>query len=218
MYLFCLLLFPLAFLYYVVSRFSAVKTRLMISFFAFVLAGVICAFRGFFMFRSPYIGGRLAYFYAQTVFTCAVFPLLAYCVFLLLSRDSWRTKIESCALFLLPFYAVYLPAEIFANAVPLPFFFLFVKPVLYLVMVIAISSEGRTLFNVIVLKRKACVVSALIILVEIALPALIETLWRYAFSAMLWGTLSAGYIILCALRTKFVFKLREELLPIKNTV
>ena len=211
MFLFCLLLFPLAFLYYAAPRFAVLKPRLLFSLGAFFAAGIICAFRGFFMYRSPYDGEKILYFLMENVFAYVAFPLLVYLLFLLVSKDDWRTKIESYVLFMIPFYAVYLPSEILANPVPLPFFFLFVKPVLYLVMVVAIGSEVRTLCNVISGKGLAVALSALIVLAELALPPLVETFWHFAFPAPLWAVLSAAYVVLCAFRTKLVFKIRAEL-------
>ena len=212
MFLFTLLLFPIAFFYYVLPRRKELRPRFLISLFAFAAAGVICAFRGFFMFRSVYDGSVFLYFYLENAFTCVLFPLLVYLFFLILSRDSWREKISSFALFMLPFYAVYLPAEIFANAVPLPFFFLFIKPLLYLLMVIAVAGESKTLFNVISGRGKELCISLLIIIAELFTPPLIETLWHYAFPLPLWAVPAALYAVLCVFRTKLVFKLRAELM------
>ncbi len=212
MFLFTLLLFPFSFFYYVLPRRNELRSRLLVSLCAFALAALICAFRGFFMFRSPYDGTFFLYYYLENLFVCALFPLIVYLVFLFVSRDAWRDRISSFALFMLPFYAVYLPAEIFANALPLPFFYLFVKPVLYLLMTVAIASEVKTLFTVISGKGRELCISVFVVLVEVLLPALIETLWHFAFPLVLWGLAALAYVALCAFRSRLVFKLRDELI------
>ena len=187
------------------------RPRMLISLFAFVAAAFICAFRGFFMFREVYDGVVFLHFYLEKLFVCTVFPMIVYLFFLAFSRDVWREKIESFALFMLPFYAVYLPVGILEDAVPLPFFSLFVKPVLFLVMVVAVASESRTLFNVVTGRKKAVALSVFIILVELLLPSLIETLWHYSYSPAIWGSSAFAYIMLCIFRSNLVFKVRNEL-------
>ena len=176
MYLFALLLFPCAFVYYVSRRFADLRPRLLISLAAFVASALICAFRGFYLFRSMYDGGNVLYFFLEQWISCALFPFFVYGLFVLLARDDRRVKISSYALFMLPFYAVYLPAEIFANPVLLPFFYLFIKPALYLVMVVAVAGELRTLSEAMVQKGGALAVSVIVMLFELAAPALIESL------------------------------------------
>ena len=213
MYFFTLLLFPLAFVYYVVPRLSELRSRLPVSLFSFCVSCFICAFRFFFMFRAPCNEAEFAYFFVVSVLTYIVFPLFVYLCFLLFSRDSWRMKIESFCLFMLPFYAMFLPCEIFADTSSLAGFYLFVKPVLYLVMVVSVGCELRTLFFVARGKGVAVALSTVVILVEMSVPPLVEVLWHFSFSCALWSSVAVGYVLICAFRSKIVFKLRKELQP-----
>ncbi|MDE6737436.1 MAG: hypothetical protein K2J50_08100 [Treponemataceae bacterium] len=204
MYLFALLLFPCAFAYYAGGRSAVVRPRLLIALAALVLAGLIAVFRGFFLFRAPYDGARPLFFFIEAFCSCALVPCAAYALCMLCARDPAETKIGSFALFMLPFYAVYLPAEIFANPVPLPFFLLFAKPVLYVLMVAAVAHE---LSGLPARKGRALAVALCAAVVEVAAPSLVETLWYYAFPGVVQGLAAAGFAVLVAVRTGLLSRL-----------
>ena len=205
MYLFALLLFPCAFAYYVGGRFAVVRPRLLIAFAALILAGLVAVFRGFFLFRMPYDGARPLFFFLEAFCSCALVPCAAYALCMLCARDPAETKIGSFALFMLPFYAVYLPAEIFANPVPLPFFLLFAKPVLYVLMVAAVAHE---LSGLPARKGRTFAVALCAAVVEVAAPSLVETLWYYAFPGVVQGLAAAGFAVLVAVRTGLLSRLK----------
>lgn len=201
MYLFALLLFPCAFAYYVGGRFAAVRPRLLIALAALVLAGLVVVVRGFFLFRTPYDGTRPLFFFIGVLCSCALVPCAVYALCMLWARDPAETRIGAFALFMLPFYAVYLPAEIFANPVPLPFFLLFAKPVLYVLMVAAVAHELHAPSGLFARKGRALAVAVCAVVFEVAAPSLIETLWYYAFPGAVQGLVAAGFVALVAVRT-----------------
>lgn len=205
MYLFALLLFPCAFVFYASGRAAVVRPRLLIALAALVLAGLIAVFRGFFLFRTPYDGACPLLFFLETFCSCALVPCAAYALCMLCARDPAETKTGSFALFMLPFYAVYLPAEIFANSVPLPFFLLFAKPVLYVLMVAAVAHE---LSGLPARQGRAFAVALCAAVVEVAAPSLVETLWYYAFPGVVQGLAAAGFAVLVAVRTGLLFRLK----------
>ncbi|MDE5615091.1 MAG: hypothetical protein K2I74_10675, partial [Treponemataceae bacterium] len=98
-----------------------------------------------------------------------------------------------------------LPAEIFANPVPLPFFLLFAKPVLYVLMVAAVAHE---LSGLPARKGRALAVALCAAVVEVAAPSLVETLWYYAFPGVVQGLAAAGFAVLVAVRTGLLFRLK----------
>lgn len=204
MYLFALLLFPCAFAYYTGGRAAVVRLRLLIALAALVLAGLIAVFRGFFLFRTPYDGAYPLFFFIETLCSCALVPCAVYALCMLCAREPAETKTGSFALFMLPFYAVYLLAEIFANPVPLPFFLLFAKPVLYVLMVAAVAHE---LSGLSARKGRAFAVALCAVVVELAAPSLVETLWYYAFPWAVQGLVAAGFATLVAMRTGLLSRL-----------
>ena len=201
MSLFALLLFPCAFVYYAAGRFEFVRPRLLTVLSALILAGLVCVFRGFFLFRTPYDGASVAFFFLKDAVSCVAVPCVAYAVFMLAVRGAWETKLASFALFMLPFYAVYLPAEMLASPAPLPFFALFVKPVLYLLAVVAAAHELRVFAEAYAQKGIVRVVPIVLLVFEMAFPALLETLWYYAFPLAVQGFDFFIYVAVVAVRT-----------------
>ena len=87
---------------------------------------------------------------------------------------------------------------------PLPFFLLFAKPVLYVLMVAAVAHE---LSGLSARQGRAFAVALCAVVVAVAAPSLVETLWYYAFPGAVQGLAVVGFVALVAVRTGLLSRL-----------
>lgn len=190
MYVFLLLLFPLAFWLLVRPK------RLFCAGSAFFVAALVCAFRAFFMFRAPYAGSSLIVYAARSWGTFVALPMMVFVVFALFLRGALAARLAAFLSFALPFYAVYLPVEVLSAPVPFPPFMLFAKPMLYLLLLFALSALLRRGAALGAKKAGAVLVLAFASALLSALPAGIEALWYYGWAPAVWGAVCAVYAVL----------------------
>lgn len=108
-----------------------------------------------------------------------VLPLLIpYFLFVVFSRDNWEYKIENFLPLELSFFAVYLPFIILTTAEGLySGFLLFIKPVLYVMMIFACSFSVKLLYKSIVLKKIIqIIIYAIVFIIFMILPSIVEAL------------------------------------------
>ncbi len=188
MYLFLLFLFPLYYVFFSRRRPFVFTSGL-------VASAVVCAVRMFFMFRMPYTG---ASFPMKTMFLWCTFVLIPVCIafalFLLVTRGPLEVRISAFLPFELAFFAVYVPVEIFAQSSEGTLFLLFVKPVLFMAMLLMADFLVRALYAGITGGAFMKVVLAVIVLLFVLfLPVLIETFWYFDYSWLVWGSMSLLY-------------------------
>ena len=193
MYLFLLFLFPLAYGLFVRPK------RLLLAMAACFVAALICAFRAFFMFRTPYAGASAVVYAANVWLNLAVLPLVVCAGSIVFLRGSLCARLAAFLDVALPFYAVYLPVEVLSQRVPLPFFVLFVKPLLYLAFIAVCAAALRKMGDVMAEKPVATFALVLLVTVFSCVPALIETVWYYGSAPTMWGTLAGIYSALALL-------------------
>ena len=198
MYVFLLLLFPLAFWLLVRPK------RLFCAGSAFFVAALVSAFRAFFMFRAPYAGSSLIVYAARSWVTFVALPMAVFVVFVLFLRGALAARLAAFLSFALPFYAVYLPCEVLSLPVPFPPFMLFAKPVLYLLLLFALSALLRR--GAALGAKKAGTVLALGAALLSALPAGIEALWYYGWAPAVWGAVCAVYAVLVVIALRLARK------------
>ena len=182
-------LFPLYYFFFC-------RQRALLSLAGLFLAAVICGFRVFFMFRSPYDGDSVLFYMLHSWFSFAALPLfLVFCLLMLLVRASREERARVFLPFELAFYAAYLPVSVFGQSPTPSFFLLFVKPVLYLCLVRlsaslwngALASFGRRSIG-------SCCLFLVCLLLASWIPAFAEALWYYGFLPLLWGGLSFFFV------------------------
>lgn len=177
MLIFMFLLFP------VVLAGYFIKTRnpkeIIPAFIGLMSAVLLCAFKTFFLYAHrviPYeIGSNVVYFLVRQ----SLLPVVVmYGIYLIFSRDDWEFKTDSfCPLFL-TFYMIYLPYSIVSTAEGLySGFALFVKPVIYVIMVLQCSYIARKIFSFVQAKKIGFVILFVIFgLAYLVLPALMDSL------------------------------------------
>lgn len=201
MYLFLLLLFPLAYCFFVQSK------RFFSSAIALSIAALICAFRAFFVFRTPYTGVVLANYVLFSWLDLIVLPFVVFAVFSLFLRGSIVSRVSMFLCVALPFYAVYLPADVLSRSAPFSFFELFVKPSLYLAFLLVCAVLIKRIVVEFFQKKLlgAFCFGLLLLCLSIALPV-IESLWYYGMVSSVWVMCAVLYVFIAVILVKVVQK------------
>ncbi len=199
MLLFLLLLLPAAFLVYA----FIIKDRSIIlpAFAGLITATFVCACRFFFSYEH-----RLIYFSFSENFVyylvkqCFLPLFIVAAVYALVSRDKAEYKIKNFFPLMCSFFAVYLPyCVITASEVYYQAYDLFLKPVIYLSMLVQIALSLNSVYNGI--KNKKFVIAVpdgLIILLFAIYPAISDALYAIDFSFALILILGIVYSIIPA--------------------
>lgn len=199
MSLFLVLVFPISLLYYVVNDCRVRKSSaLLVMFIGIFSATILCAYKAFFVsshFLSLYSFLRVF----SNIFVLQIFlPLLVlFGVFFVISRkDSVEYRFENFFPLTAGFYAIYVPYLVFASELPLPFFSIFVKPVLFLSMLCLVSKFLPSLYSDIKNKmpKKNILVDSIFLLATLIIPALAESFWQMNIFFPLWIILSIVYV------------------------
>lgn len=147
MLLFTIILMPLVFMLYSIQH---KEVKIIMPAFIGVMTGIlVTAFKVFFLYSHrvvPYsISANIIYLILRQSLLPAV---LIYGLFFLISKDTREYKINFCFPLLLSFYMIYLPYSIISTSEGLySFFSLFVKPVVYIVMIYQVSQFLKLLMN-----------------------------------------------------------------------
>ncbi|MBP5520287.1 MAG: hypothetical protein J6X84_06900 [Treponema sp.] len=110
-------------------------------FMGIVAAVLICGFRTFFLYSHRVIPYSFVKNVFYLLFHQSLVPIaLVYGIFFLISKDSLSFKIEAIFPLLLSFYVLYLPYNIISSSEQIYTTFpLFVKPVLFTVMIFSLA-------------------------------------------------------------------------------
>ena len=183
MLLFLLLLLPSALFKY----FYLIKEKkfiLQIS-AGFVTAMIVCACRFFFSYEH-----RLVYYaFAENFFYYFVkqnfIPLVVVAaVYALVSKDSLRYKISSFFPLMCSFFAVYLPyCVITASEYYYQGYDIFLKPIIYLAMLVQLSRSLNALYNAVTNRKGFMIfIHSVLILFYAVYPAVSDALYAIDFS------------------------------------
>ncbi|GEM_PF-6662436 len=208
-----ILLFPVSFFFYVRSRKNAGETvNWTVVLFGLFTGALVSGFKAFFMFSSPYNGSCFLW-YALDVWLSFGFPLIAFMIFFyLFSSDDTQTRFNSYLSFVIPFFTVYFIYETLAMDKPYPFFILFVRPVLYLCMILGIRKSLEILYRYVKQSSKKTLRDACLIVAETFIPALIESVWYYKISLILLTVLVLAYAAVSLVRTVNIRQIKDEFL------
>lgn len=164
-----------------------------------IVAVLVCGFRAFFLYSHriiPYSFGKNALY---LLIRQSLLPvLLVYGIFFFWSKDELSFKVDCFLPLLMSFYALYLPYNIISTSGHVfTMFPLFVKPVIFAVMIFSIALFLRCMEKA--LERKSYVLAGLWItasVISLIIPALLETMYVLDMSYALVLLLS---VIYCAL-------------------
>ena len=188
MLLFLILLLPIAFTAYI---FTVKDKKIILPAIAgFFTAVIVCACRYFFSYEH-----RLIYFSFSDNFIYYLvkqnlLPLVIVSIVIaLITRDTWEFKIKNFFPVMCPFFAVYLPyCVITASEYYYQAYDLFLKPFIYLAMLVQISYSLIRFYESIVNKKVAfAILHALLILFYLVYPAISDALYviNYNFAVIL---------------------------------
>ena len=108
-----------------------------------------------------------------------VLPLLIpYFLFVVFSRDNWEYKIENFLPLELSFFAVYLPFIILTTAEGLySGFSLFIKPILFLVMILVCAFSVKQIYKSIISKKVIPIILfTVVFVIFMIIPSIVEAL------------------------------------------
>ena len=147
MFLFLILVLPAALVYYLSKEDDRAEISVVLT--GFLSSALSCTLKAFFgfMHRIPSAGFWLNFLYI--VFSQTAVPaVVVFLLFVYLSKDTIEFRIGSYFPLLCSFYAVYLPYHIMAGSgSAYSFFELFLKPLMYLAMLLASSICVRFIFR-----------------------------------------------------------------------
>ena len=178
MFLFLIILLPSALAYYLISADD--KAVIPVALTGVLSSALFCALKAFFSFMYRIPSASFLPNYAYVLFGQILVPsAVVYLLFFFLSKDDLSFRVKSYFPLLCSFFAVYLPYHVIAgSASSYSVFELFLKPVLYLMMLESSALCVRFVFRSFGEKNKktkAVWISALC--TSLLVPAAIETAW-----------------------------------------
>ena len=210
MLLFLLLLLPVAYIAYA----FIIKDRSIIlpAFAGLVTAAIICACRFFFSYEHRLVYSSFSENLIYFILKQSLLPLLIVSVvYALISRDTAEYKCRNFFSLLCPFFAVYLPyCVITSSEIYYQSYDIFLKPIIWLAMLVQISLSLLAVYNGIKNKKYIqVVINCLIIIVFAVYPSVSDALDAIGYSSALiliigivFSIIPAAYFFL----TKFLSK------------
>ena len=185
MLLFLFLLFPLSLLLFCVYRREKRFVPLIV--IGAFTAVLICFFRILFTYAHRLVPYSFPENLIYSLTNFSVVPVvLLYGIYFLLTKDSIEVKVAAVFPLLMSFYMIYLPYKIVSAS---EYFYtgysLFLRPAIYLSMVMQLSFSAEELFSK--LKEKNvpfAIIQGLIIILYLFVPAVCDSL--YAIAADFW--------------------------------
>lgn len=166
----------------------------------FVSAVLICAFKVFFLFSHrivPYsFGQNFTYIFIRQILLPLVF---LYGAFFLLAKDNINDRLKYFFPLVVSFYAVYLPYTVLSayDAKVYEGFDIFVKPMIFLSMIIECYICINAIYNGIISKSfLKAIFFSIIICLCIVLPAIIEAVYLMQMQSFIFvAGISILYIL-----------------------
>ncbi len=202
MYIFLVTIFPCALFLFFRQHKSA--GFLSVCYAGLMCAVVFCCASGLFgnSYRLPpagFVGNFFFYFCFETLLPIGIL----YAAFWLLSKDTVSFKYASFFPLIAGFYTVFLPFRVFSANATYPFFVLFVKPVLYLLLSVNAAFLLRRAYDGFgkSLKNGLPFIGALI--AALCVPAAIEAFWYDSGNTLLWILFSVLYAAAAVVNMSF---------------
>ena len=188
MLLFLILLLPIAFTAY--SFFVKDKKIILPAITGFFTAVIVCACRYFFSYEHRLIYFSFSENFIYFLIKQNLLPLVVTSIIIaIITRDTWEFKIKNFFSVMCPFFAVYLPyCVITASEYYYQAYDLFLKPLIYLSMLVQISYSLIRFYESIVNKKVLfSILHILLILCYLVYPAISDALYAidYNFAIIL---------------------------------
>ena len=199
MLLFLFLLLPCAFTAY--AFYSKDKKIILPSLAGFFISIIVCACRYFFSYEHRLIYSSFAENFIYFLLKQNLLPLVIVSVLLaLITRDTWEFKIKAFFPVMCAFFAVYLPyCVVTASEYYYQGYDLFLKPFIYLAMIVQVSVSLICLYQSIVNKKiPFAILHALLILLYLVYPAISDALYVINYSFVLILILGIVYSLVPA--------------------
>ena len=210
MLLFLILLLPVTLLAYALIKKD--RTIILPIFAGLITASVVCACRFFFTYEHHLIYYSFAQNFVYYLVKQNLLPLvIVSAVYALISRDTAEYKIKNFFPLMCTYFAVYLPyCVITSSEVYYQSYDLFLKPVIYLAMLVQISMSLIAAFNGIKdHKNFSVIINGLLIIVYAFYPAVSDALYAidYSFAIILLiGIIFSALPVLYFFLTKLLKK------------
>ena len=182
-----------------------------------VAAVLVCGFKAFFLYSHRIIPNSFESNVLYLLVRQTLLPVvLLYGIFFAWSKDKISYKVEAFFPLLISFYMLYLPYTIISTSEGLYTSFpLFVKPVLFVVMIFSLGLSAKHIEKT-VKKRKIvfAIIWGLIGIVSVIIPSLLEGMYildmNYLLILVLSGVYSALLPVLFILSRSGVLTGREK--------
>ena len=182
MKLFLLLLFPLSFAIWICSKKGPRAPFYFNAFLGVLLAAIFCAYKYFF---SPYYFLTPDSFFRNFIHIFLeeiLLPLsvLTAAFLFIYKKDKIASRVQNIFPFYMGFYAVYMPFRVLGAEPPYSAFALFVKPAMFLFMILVLNSRQKVLFvpaQRALLSAKEAAIYWSSFAVDLLMPAAVEALW-----------------------------------------
>lgn len=197
MILFASLLLPVVLIGYYLKNKD--KTIIPSVFIGFVAAVLVCVFKMFFVYSHRVISYNFGSNFAFYLLRQTLLPvILVYGIFFAFSKDTIEYRSKKCFPLLTSFYMVYFPYSIVSSSEGLYSFYpLFVKPFVFLMMIIVFSVCIKNIFSF--LAEKKFVLMGLYILIAIfylLIPAVFDSLYIIDTDIFIMSISSIIYCVL----------------------
>ena len=161
-----------------------------------ITAVLVCGFRAFFLYAHRIIPLSFASNMIYLLLRQTLIPVVViYGVFFLVSKDTISYKVEALFPLLSSFYLLYLPYTIISTSEKIITTFpLFVKPVLFTVMIFSLALSASHIENALVNKKYIMVVIwSLVSVISIVFPSVLETMYLLDMSYFMILVMSGVY-------------------------
>ena len=185
-------------------------------FLGIITAVLVCGFRAFFLYSHRIIPFSFQKNMLYLLLRQTLLPVvLIYGIFFLISKDKISYKVESLFPLLLSFYMLYLPYTILSGSEHIiTTFSLFIKPVLFTVMIFSLGLGAKHIEKTINAKKYVFTAIWIIIcLGSMVVPSVLETMYildmNYFLILLLSGIFSAALPVLFILSRLGVLTVRD---------
>ncbi len=182
-----------------------------------IAAVLVCGFRAFFLYSHRIIPFSFEKNMWYLLLRQTLLPvIILYGGFFLISRDKISYKVEALFPLLISFYMLYLPYAILSSSEKvLTSFPLFVKPVLFTVMIFSLGLSAKHIEKTLEGKKYVfTVIWAFLCIVSLVLPAILETMYildmSYFLILLLSGIYSAALPVLFILSRLGILTVKEK--------
>ena len=173
-------------------------------FFVAMLVGVLCAvllcaFKVFFTYSHRLIPDSFSENFVYYLLNESCLPLCGVSIiFFLIVKDSLENKINLVFPLISSFYAIYLPYLVISRTTSVySGYAIFMKPIIYLAMIVQIALSLRCIFNSLKSKKFVFVaINMVLIVTYLIIPAIIESLYVLNMSFVEVILISAVYVII----------------------